>query len=63
MATSKDRITVALEPAEHRELLELARKNEVSMAWIGRQAILRLLEQHKDHEFQFPLQLGRRTGT
>lgn len=61
--TSKERLTVNLEKSEYLELQELAKENNVSMAWLGRQAITRLLEQYKQEEFQFPLDLNRRVGT
>jgi len=61
--TSKERITVNLETAQHRELQALAKQHKVSMSWIGQVAIARLLEQYKQREFQFPLELDQRTGT
>lgn len=60
--TTKDRLTVNLDPTEYRELQELAKDHNVSMAWLGRQAIARLLEQYRQREFQFPLELRPRTG-
>lgn len=60
--TSKERLTVNLEKSEFLELQELARKNSVSMAWFGRQAIIRFLEQYKQEEFQLPLDLNRRVN-
>ena len=60
--TTKDRLTVNLDPTEYRELQELAKNHNVSMAWLGRQAIARLLEQYSHREFQFPLELRPRTG-
>jgi len=61
--TSKERLTVNLEKSEYLELQELAKENNVSMAWLGRQAITRLLAQHKQEEFQFPLDIDRRVST
>ena len=55
---TKERLTVNLEGAEYRELQELARQYGVSMAWLGRQAVTRLLQQYKQQEFQFPLDFG-----
>lgn len=52
---SKNRLTVNLSEAEHQELAALAEKNNVSMAWLGRQAIANLLEQNKQQELQLPL--------
>lgn len=61
--TSKERLSVNLDRIEYLDLQQLAKANNVSMAWLGRQAIIRLLEQHKQQEFQFPLELNQRTGT
>lgn len=61
--TSKERITVNLDKAQHRELQALAKQHRVSMSWLGQEAIARLLEQYKQREFQFPLDLDQRTGT
>ena len=60
---SKDRLTISLDLAEYRELQELAKEHNVSMAWLGRQAIARLLAQYRQREFQFPLELRRWTET
>lgn len=61
--TSKERITVNLDKVRHRELQALAKQHKVSMSWIGQVAIARLLEQYKQREFQFPLELDQRRGT
>ena len=61
--TSKERITVNLDKVQHRELQALAKQHRVSMSWLGQEAITRLLEQYKQREFQFPLDLDQRTGT
>lgn len=60
--TTKERLTVNLDRAEYLELQELAKDHNVSMAWLGRQAITRLLKQYRQREFQFPLELRQRTG-
>lgn len=46
--TSRNRITVNLSDGEHRELGTLSRKHRVSLAWLGRQAIIDFLAKHKD---------------
>ncbi len=61
--TSKERRSVNLDKSESLDLQELAKLNNVFMAWLGRRAIMRLLEQHKQIEFQSPLALNQRTGT
>lgn len=48
-ATAKDdksthRLSVSLTAEQHRELNEIARKNRVSVAWVIREAIDRLLK-------------------
>lgn len=61
--TSKERITINLDQPQHRELQQLAKQHRVSMSWIGQLAITRFLEQYKQNEFQFPLELDQHTGT
>jgi len=41
---SVHRLSVSLTPEQHRELNEIARKNRVSVAWVVREAIDRLLK-------------------
>ena len=60
--TSRARITVNLGKAQHQELQTLAKLHNVSMSWITQVAIERLLDQHKQREFQFPLDLEQRTS-
>lgn len=59
MVVSKDRVTVNLDTAEYHELQGLAREHNVSMAWLGRRAIVLLLEQSKQRELPFPLTPAR----
>jgi len=40
---SGHRLSVSLTPEQHDRLLEIARKNRVSVAWVVREAIERLL--------------------
>lgn len=42
--TSSHRQSVSLTEAQHRQLIEIARKNRVSVAWVIREAIDRLLK-------------------
>lgn len=42
---SAHRLSVSLTAEQHRELNELARKNRVSVAWVIREAIDRLLKE------------------
>lgn len=41
---SAHRLSVSLSAEQHRELNEIARKNRVSVAWVVREAIERLLK-------------------
>lgn len=41
---SAHRLSVSLSAEQHRELNEIARKNRVSIAWVVREAIERLLK-------------------
>ena len=59
--TVKNRISVSLDDKEYQEINELAQEHNVSVAWLGRQGIIRLLEQHKQREFQFPLTFPKQT--
>lgn len=59
---SRERITVNLGKAQHQELQALAKQHNVSMSWIAQVAIDRLLDQHKQREFQFPLELEHGTS-
>jgi ribosome maturation protein Sdo1 len=38
------RLSISLTAEQHRELMEIARKNRVSIAWVAREAIDRLLK-------------------
>lgn len=41
---SNFRLSISLSPDQHRELNEIARKNRVSVAWVVREAVERLLK-------------------
>lgn len=41
---SPHRLSVTLTPEQHQELSEIARKNRVSVAWVVREAIERMLK-------------------
>ena len=60
--STKKRISVGLSPGELAELEELAVQHGVSLAWLGRQAVVRLLEQYKRQEYQLPLELPASRG-
>ena len=60
---AKHRVTVNLEDREYRELSALSDKHRVSLAWLGRQAIIELLERCEDEEVQLPLSLSSEPRT
>jgi hypothetical protein len=53
------RLSVTLTPAEHIELLALKDAHRVSLAWLGRQAIVEFIEKYRDEHAQLPLRLSR----
>lgn len=58
MPTSKQRISINLDDSEYTELSKLADRHKLSMAWIGRTAILEFLDRHRDQSFQLPLKFS-----
>lgn len=54
---SKSRVTVNLSGAEYKELSAIAGKLRVSMAWVGRQALLEYIERARQDGLQLPLGL------
>ena len=60
---AKHRVTVNLEDREYLELSALSDKHRVSLAWLGRQAIIELLERCEDEEVQLPLSLSSEPRT
>lgn len=56
------RISVGLSSTEHTELRSLSEKHRVSVAWLGRHAIVEFLERHRNREFQIPLGWDRDLG-
>ena len=59
MAT-KNRVTVNLADAEYKALAALSDKHRVSMAWLGRQAIIDFLERYEKEEPQLPFRNVKR---
>jgi hypothetical protein len=60
MPTTKQRISINLPDTEYAELAALADKHNISMAWIGRKAILEFLERYREHPLQLPLTFSQR---
>lgn len=55
---AKTRFSVALDEGEYAELLDLADKHRISMAWLVRQAVADFLERCRREEPQLPLRLS-----
>jgi hypothetical protein len=66
MPTNKRRIAVNLADEEYSNLAALADRHDVSMAWLGRQAILEFMENHRLEQLPLPMRLplprGNQTG-
>ena len=61
---AKHRVTINLEDGEYRALSELSTKHRVSLAWLGRHAIIEFLARYEREEVQLPLNLiSRSRGT
>ena len=58
LVAAKYRVTVNLEEREYRVLSALSGKHRVSLAWLGRQAIIEFLERHEEDALQLPLILS-----
>lgn len=56
---AKQRLTVNLEADDYRALQRIAQQHGVSMAWLGRRAIERFLEQ-SNSQLELPLSLAPR---
>ena len=55
---AKNRVTINLEDREYAELSALSDKHRVSLAWLGRQAIIEFLERRESDDLQLPLNLS-----
>jgi predicted transcriptional regulator len=55
MPTAKHRIAVNLDDQEFAALAEMARKHDVSLAWLGRQALLEFVNRYGNEQLQLPL--------
>ena len=52
------RVTINLEDREYAELSALSDRHRVSLAWLGRRAIVELLERVETEDLQLPLSLS-----
>ena len=61
MPSTKRRVAVNLPDKEFDELMAFAEKHDVSMAWLGRHAILEFLDRYRSERLQLPLRLQVRS--
>lgn len=54
----KPRISVSLPEQEYRELTALAERHRISVAWLGRQAVVEFLERYRDGQLQLPFTIS-----
>ena len=54
---NKYRVTVNINDREYLELSAISEKHRVSLAWLGRQAIMEFLQRYQNVELQLPLGL------
>ena len=57
MPTSKHRIAINLDDDEFAQLDAMADKHDVSLSWIGRQAVLEFITRYRDQQIPLPLRL------
>ena len=57
------RVTINLEDREYAELSALSERYRVSLAWLGRRAIIELLERSESEGLQLPLDLPSEART
>jgi hypothetical protein len=55
MPTTKHRIAANLTDAEFSELAAMAHKYDVSLAWIGRRAVLDFIDRYRTEQLYLPL--------
>ena len=57
----KNRLSVSLTDSELAELLSLKDRHHVSLAWLGRQAIVEFIAKYREENVQLPLKLTMRS--
>jgi hypothetical protein len=62
MPTTKHRIAPTLTDAEFDDLAAMADKYDVSLAWLGRKAILEFIARYRTEQLQLPLRSEVRPG-
>jgi hypothetical protein len=59
---AKTRLSVGLTDAELGELVALKNRHNVSMAWLGRRAIIEFIAKYQGEHTQLPLKLSNRSN-
>jgi len=59
--TPKSRLSVGLTKLELGELVALRDRHNVSMAWLGRRAIVEFIDKYRGEHIQLPLKLSNRS--
>ena len=59
---NKYRVTININDQEYLELSAISEKHRVSLAWLGRQAIIEFLQRYENVELQLPLGLPLERG-
>lgn len=54
------RVTVSVDERDYDQLVALADDHRVSLAWLVRYAVADLLERHRQHQLELPLEPGGR---
>ena len=54
MPTTKHRLAVNLDNSDFDELAAMSEKYQVSLAWLGRQAILEFIARYRTEQLQLP---------
>jgi predicted transcriptional regulator len=57
MPTNKHRLAINLDDDEFSQLDAMADKHDVSLSWIGRQAVLEFITRYRDQQLPLPLRL------
>ena len=55
---ARPRISISLPQGDYTALCALAERHDISLAWIGRQAVAEFLERYRDRDLQLPLTLS-----
>jgi hypothetical protein len=55
MPTTKHRVAVNLDDEEFAALAEMSDKHDVSLGWLGRQALLEFIDRYRNEQLPLPL--------